>query len=366
MNSGALTGIIIGAVVLLIGICYLLGRLFIKPRKTIVRCSIPIEFRPPKLVIKDEPVVVKRPKTKREKRKMRIIQMRNSFKLLSENTNTVYEQDEYKTDETEQNDTQFGFSFPSLLAVISRKLSGKLNGETAASVVVEHEECQDIETGLDLTEEQPTASKKGLFVSQDRLDRAAARKMLVESQKGPSLEIFDECIEQKEEGEHIVSVMDLEKIRTERSKQLVVERKKLRQEMRLEAEAENAEDLVAINSGPHPRFIPRGWRASDVVPTICDAELVKQKVMFLLEKSDSQRVGGWFPGSVAGPSRKPNCNYNIKFDRIETGTLFVDGIRNVELSLVGENAYGRRWIILTEVPLDQPILFYKSSKLSAK
>ena len=112
-------------------------------------------------------------------------------------------------------------------------------------------------------------------------------------------------------------------------------------------------------------MIPVGWKVTATVPAICDADLCGKKCMFLLEKTKEQKVGGWFAGRIAGVSFKAGCNYNVKYDRLETGTLFVDGIRNVWLDLIGDNAYGKRWVLLVDTPLlpgQVPILMQKKSR----
>ncbi len=62
-------------------------------------------------------------------------------------------------------------------------------------------------------------------------------------------------------------------------------------------------------------------------------------------------ISGWFLGSISGPSKMKNCNFNVKYDRSETGNLFVDGVENMNLTLCGANAYGRRWVLVHKIKI---------------
>lgn len=67
--------------------------------------------------------------------------------------------------------------------------------------------------------------------------------------------------------------------------------------------------------------------------------------MYLVDDS-SNDIHGWFYGSIAILSKRPGFNYKVKYDKGITNTRHVDGIVDTLLSFEGNQAYGRRWVLL--------------------
>lgn len=189
-----------------------------------------------------------------------------------------------------------------------------------------------------------SASGKKRFVSKDRLSRASSRKTLIQEiaarKRVVKVEevITDEAV--LREKARVAAMAELAKMRLEA-------RKAKKQQLR----EDGVVDVVAINSGPGLDQVPKGYKLNETVPQLTPEELTGKRVMYLWDKTlsidDNPRgLVGWYIGSIAGPSRMKGCNFNIKYDRAETLSIFVDGIKNVNLTLSGNNAYGRRWVIL--------------------
>ena len=118
--------------------------------------------------------------------------------------------------------------------------------------------------------------------------------------------------------------------------------------------AENGEiDVLAVNAGPPPSAIRNGYKLAEVLPTALDDSLCRRKIMYLID-DNFNNVHGWFYGSIAIRSKKPGCNYKVKYDKGFTNTRHVDGIVDTLLSFQGEEAYGRRWVLLDRLDNDVP------------
>jgi hypothetical protein len=141
------------------------------------------------------------------------------------------------------------------------------------------------------------------------------------------------------------SLVDLEEHEDLKMQIIIARRKRKRNENKVAAAARGEIDVVMLNSGPPPHMVPSGYRVAPVAPELTPSSLLGKRVMYLFESKNPRR-NGWFLGSISSESRKAGCNFNIKFDHSETGTVFVSGIENCNLTLSGENAYGRRWVIL--------------------
>lgn len=187
-------------------------------------------------------------------------------------------------------------------------------------------------------------TKKGRYISEEGLLAREARKALY----GQKTEVLAD-VEETEEFELIAapSLLDIDGLRQERVNELLAERIEDRKKKKDELKSANKLDSVAVNSGPPPEFWPEGYRPSSVVPKIDDS-LVKKKIMYLWE--GNRQSAGWHLGSISGVSRKSGCNYSVKYDRWITKNVFVDGVANYMLSLVGDDAYGRRWVTLEPIP----------------
>lgn len=111
-------------------------------------------------------------------------------------------------------------------------------------------------------------------------------------------------------------------------------------------------DDVTKNSGPHPSLIPKGYKAETDTPLILDHSLLKRRVMVLWDVKEAR---GWFLGTICGQCQRENANYLVKYDRLETGLTFLDGIRPTNLSFMGNDAYGVKWIlVVSEIENSSP------------
>lgn len=135
---------------------------------------------------------------------------------------------------------------------------------------------------------------------------------------------------------------------TRKGKNIVARRKKNREIEKKEKLERGEIDVIKVNSGPPKEIIPKGYMAIKTAPRLCDADLIKQRVMVLFE--GDERTNGWWCGVFSSASKKEGCNYNIKYDRVETGNMHVDGIFNMKLTLSDECAYGRQWIVIVKDP----------------
>ncbi len=140
------------------------------------------------------------------------------------------------------------------------------------------------------------------------------------------------------------SLFDLD--RTERRKETLAWRKSVREKKKLR---KGEIDTIALNSGPLPSLIPPGYVQSQNIPIeLIPANLLKRKILYLWE-GDAVKAHGWFIGTICAPSKTEGFNFNIKYDKCVTMNHYVDGIQKVNLSLSGNNAYGRRWVLLDRV-----------------
>lgn len=203
-----------------------------------------------------------------------------------------------------------------------------------------------VETGEAVEEEESDdddeideLNKKKRFISEDGLAKREKRSTLY----GKKEEVIDIEDDGGIEVVSATSLHDLESLRDIRTDHLISDRVEARKQKKKSFVDAGGIDAVATNSGPPPEKWPKGYRPSKVVPTIDDS-LLKKRVMYLWE--GNARCTGWFLGSISSVSRMKGFNYNVKYDRSETKNVFVDGIENCDLSLTGEDAYGRRWIIL--------------------
>lgn len=138
-------------------------------------------------------------------------------------------------------------------------------------------------------------------------------------------------------------------------------------------------DTLSINAGPSAEEIPKGYTRVQVIPSIDPAYLMYKRILYKWEaKADRRksnysrlsvsslvgrssvgglgrssilpsRPSGWFIATIVGTSKEKDKNYNIKYDKAETGSLFVDGVHAVKLSLEGDTSYGRRWVVVEPI-----------------
>lgn len=173
--------------------------------------------------------------------------------------------------------------------------------------------------------------KSKRFISQDRLDRAEARKALT------AMAVEDTEPEVAEE-----EVMNIDE-RERRVQAIIERRKRQREEDKLQAAERGIVDVVALNAGPRPHEIPKGFSVVEFIKELDPEYLNCKRVLYKYEEVNRN---GWFLGTIIGTTKAVGKNFSIKYDRAETGTRFVDGMETVSLALEGENAYSRRWVII--------------------
>ena len=57
---------------------------------------------------------------------------------------------------------------------------------------------------------------------------------------------------------------------------------------------------------------------------------------------------------MGGATRRPGYNFTIKFDKQETASIDIDGIKSCMMYMKGENAYGRSWVLLKTTQTCEP------------
>ena len=202
-------------------------------------------------------------------------------------------------------------------------------------------ESQKLATSPDTADTPPaiietpkTEEKAKRFVSQARLMKKLMeeRKEEIEESNSNSNSSFSE-----DEGQSRKELVD----------SIIRNRKMKRDSFKKSLIFRGGVDVVALNSGPPKELIPEGFKLSEEMPQLTPEYLLYKNVMYLWE-GPHVKAKGWFLGIINGASRVRGCNFNIKYDRVETKNIYVDGVKNVSLDLCGENAYGRRWVIVVK------------------
>ena len=112
--------------------------------------------------------------------------------------------------------------------------------------------------------------------------------------------------------------------------------------------AQGGRDTVLDNSGPPPAVWPRGWVIDPMMPLpVCLATMNHRKCMVLFNEGKSH---GWFPGTISGLSKRKGFNFSVKFDKMETQSIEIDGIKSCSLDTEGEMAYNCGWCLLLPDP----------------
>ena len=368
--------IIIIVVVAILGVCFYVGvfKIFLKSRRKVVDVLSNLRYIPEVVVVEEVIVEVKKPLSKRQLRKLKI-RLGNSVKLRLE---------ENQTNEQELAPIQVPDSVSAkLLNWVVNAFSSKTPAVSSTEAIVGN---GDLELGLSDEEDgnneaaaqsgEPgnsdgeeiisPSTKSKRFISQDRLLRKDARLLLVKPK-----EVVQEEVEESDEEEdldNVVSLLSLEIAKKKRINEILDNRKNKKKKMEAAAEsfavssksmstasgktkgtgAKLIVDVVALNAGPSVAIVPPGYAIinQDIGPALITPEvLLYKRILYLWEEKNTK---GWFIGTIVGTSESPGFNYRIKYDREETKTIFVDGIKAVFLSLSGEQAFGRRWVALVK------------------
>eukprot|EP01031_Cornospumella_fuschlensis_P026338 gene26338-31816_t len=143
------------------------------------------------------------------------------------------------------------------------------------------------------------------------------------------------------------TILDMDDNEEKRRLALVAKRKAEREQKRSNTpNNQTSQELISMNSGPPASSIPVPYIPIHDLFTLDPAVLVYKRCMYYVQFEETYKPSGWYMGTIISVCSNTGKNFNIKFDRKETGTLFVDGMHSVWLSLDGEQAYGRKWILL--------------------
>lgn len=321
-----------------IGFIYFYKYFVLDRRKPPVKIT-PVNYIPPRIIVTEEIIETFQPLSKREKRRVRYRHLMADLErqeIERQHAGFPFYDFEEEDDSDEENNNPSSKScFRRLFGFASNtkepfKRKGKRRLEDSPRRAAKEEV------------DEPLRAKR--FMSQDRLERAEARKGLIPMEKRIEAEKEEEVVMEDKEG--VVSIIDLETMKEERIQAVI--HKRLDKRKQRKVEGMNGEDKVTINAGPSPELIPKGFRKIGFIPNTNPENMLMKRVMYLWDMPP--RASGWFCGIVISTSRLPGNNYAIKYDRYETDNIFVDGVHHYDLPLVGENAYGRRWILLD--PMD--------------
>jgi hypothetical protein len=206
-----------------------------------------------------------------------------------------------------------------------------------SDIKVSHNDAKNIETHDKAAEvlkiEEGKEGKAKRFISQARLKKA----------KQEEKDTFDSDYD----GSSISSFPEFDLSRQLLIQNIINERKMKRAAHKEMLQSQGVVNVVAVNSGPPKELIPPGYMLSDEPPEMTPQYLIYKNIMYLWEDVNPRAVG-WFFGMINNVSKVSGCNYNIKYDRADTRNVYVDGVKNVNLTLFGDNAYGKRWVIVAK------------------
>lgn len=143
-----------------------------------------------------------------------------------------------------------------------------------------------------------------------------------------------------------------------RRKEVVARRLQARLEWREARMRAGEEDVVLRNAGPPMGIVPPGFSICPVAPPVLKLEaLYHRRVMV---HWNEEKARGWFLGTVCSSTTRPGYNFGVKYDRLETQNIDVDGIKTAMLGMEGGVAYGLHWVLLDPMdgvvaPVDLPL-----------
>ena len=83
-----------------------------------------------------------------------------------------------------------------------------------------------------------------------------------------------------------------------------------------------------------------------LIPELKEEVLKHRRIMIWMENKSK----GWFPGVVSGATKRKGYDFTVKFDKAETASIDIDGIKSCKMTANGEHGYGRSWAILEDDP----------------
>ena len=239
-----------------------------------------------------------------------------------------------------------------LLSIIGFKKKSKYNkkkenNEVVQSTAIIPETVPAVEDPLMFDDSPDHHTKK----KKPRKKHHPAKVVVVSSEAVREEEVQEEEYDYKRELEGIaeeeahfaaISLMDYDMHR--KGRVISTSRQASRQIRKQQDREMGVVDSVTRNSGPDPALIPPGWSAEPNPPIVLDDSLLKRRCMVYWNVP--KEATGWFSGNIIGQCDRDGKNYLVKYDRAETGNLFVDGVKPTTLLFMGEEAYGVSWILL--------------------
>jgi hypothetical protein len=345
--------LIVVAVVLSCLFCALFSsfKIVVRSRHGAVRVLSNLKYLPEIIVVKEEYVEVKKKLSKRQLRRKKMRELAQELKL-TEAEKARWAEHERRIEDVEDEPIVAGPLSPSkkLLSWVVGAFNSKSGKVLPASAVG----TMDLEAGdgrlgfssksgvsMDSGEDMPDGSSKSKrFISQDRLQRKEARMLLMKPtvvEEEPVAEVGEEVV-----FDSTVSLLSLAMAKRKRVAEIMMGRKQRKDPAR------NAVDVVALNAGPPLGMVPQGYElvSQELGPALLTPEVLIYKRILYLWDGSVGNISGWYVGTIVGTSEQAGFNYRIKYDRAETKSIFVDGIQPVFLALEGENAFGRRWVVM--------------------
>lgn len=347
--------IIVIAAVLSCMLCFFFSsfKVVVQSRYQAVRVLKNLKYLPEVIVIKEEYVEVKKKLTKRQMRRKRMREVARELKL-TEAEKERWEAQESQIEDVEEEPVEVPPSSPSkkIISWVVGAFSSKSSKVQPTAAGIDDLEAGEGAVGFSTksefsinSEATPEGSSKSKrFLSQDRLQRKEARM-----QKVKTATVVEEREAEEEEEvvfDTTVSLLSLALAKKRRIADIMLGR---RQRQHLAGRAGSAaDDVVALNAGPSPDLVPKGYElvSQALGPALITPELLIYKRILYLWDGTVGNITGWYLGTIVGISETPGFNFRIKYDRAETKSIFVDGIQPVLLSLSGENAFGRRWVVM--------------------
>jgi hypothetical protein len=307
----------------------------------------------PEVIIEEEVIVEHKKKlSKRQLRRKRMREVARELKLTEAERLAMEKQDDEEFG-FEDDDSVEELNSPSkkllswVVSAFSSK-NGKVQQSPADVEVGEGQIGPSTKSGASLGSEDDIpegSSKSKRFISQDRLQRKEARMLLVRPK-----EVIAENTEEEEDEvmfDNTVSLLSLAMAKARRIAE-IMDARKLRKSP---GKGKVVVDIVALNAGPSQDLVPEGYEfvSQELGPALITPEVLLYKRILYLWDGTVGNIVGWHIGTIVGTSENPGFNYRIKYDRAETKSIFVDGIQPVFLSLSGENAFGRRWVVIQKI-----------------
>lgn len=356
--------VVVGVVLCAILTTLAVFKVFVNSRQRMVKVLSDLRYLPVIIVEKEVIVDFKKKLTKRQLRRKRMREVDRELRAMQAN-HKHGEQDEDLEDTQEEGEE--GVVHTERSIKLLNWVIGAFSKSNSSKVVPGE---RDVEFGISMKGDYSMKSKMGSsskseesspgegsskskrFISQDRLQRKEARMLLVR----PKSTVAEEDVESEEEDEHdnVVSLLSLAVAKKRRIAD-IMESRKVRK-----GPGETAVDMVALNAGPPMELVPKGYElvSQELGPALITPEVLLYKRILYLWDGSVGNIVGWHIGTIVGISENAGYNYRIKYDREETKSIFVDGIQPVFLSLSGEQAFGRRWVVMQKsaaVPAERKV-----------